>query len=74
MILDNLGVHNSHKVRDSQEKHMEYIDLFFLLAYSTERNLREYLSCDLKSLIRGGKHAKNRGELERKIGGAMMQI
>lgn len=74
MILDNLQVHHSNKVRDWLEKHTAHIELFFLPAYSPELNPDEYLNCDLKALVHGGKPAKNRDELESKVRGAMMKI
>lgn len=74
LILDNLRVHHSNKVRDWLKKHAEHIELFFLPAYSPELNPDEYLNCDLKALVHGGKPARNRDELESKIRGAMMKI
>lgn len=62
------------KVRDWLKKHAEHIELFFLPAYSPELNPDEYLNCDLKALVHGGKPARNRDELESKIRGAMMKI
>lgn len=74
LILDNLRVHHSNKVRDWLKKHSEHIEVFFLPAYSPELNPDEYLNCDLKALVHGGKPAKNRDELESKVRGAMMKI
>lgn len=74
LILDNLRVHHSNKVRDWLEKHSEHIELFFLPAYAPELNPDEYLNCDLKALVHGGKPARNRDELESKVRGAMMKI
>lgn len=74
LILDNLRVHHSNKVRGWLQKHTEHIELFFLPAYSPELNPDEYLNCDLKALVHGGKPAKNRDELESKVRGAMMKI
>lgn len=74
LILDNLKVHHSNKVRDWLEKYKEHIELFFLPAYAPELNPDEYLNCDLKALVHGGKPAKNRNELESKVRGAMMKI
>ena len=74
LILDNLRVHHSNKVRDWLKKHTEHIELFFLPAYSPELNPDEYLNCDLKALVHGGKPARNRDELESKVRGAMMTI
>jgi len=38
LILDNLRVHHSNKVRDWLKKHTEHIELFFLPAHSPELN------------------------------------
>ena len=74
LILDNLRVHHSNKVRDWLNKHTEHIEIFFLPAYSPVLNPDEYLNCDLKALVHGGKPARNRNELESKVRGAMMKI
>lgn len=74
LILDNLKVHHSSKVRAWLENHADRIELFFLPAYAPELNPDEYLNCDLKALVHGGKPAKNRNELESKVRGAMMKI
>ncbi len=74
LILGNLRVHHSSKVRDWLKKHAEHTEVFFLPAYSPELNPDEYLNCDLKALIHGDKLAGNRGGLESKVRGAMMKI
>ena len=74
LILDNLRVHHSKKVRAWLEKHTDLIELFFLPAYSPELNPDEYQNCDLKAQVHGGKPAKNRDELETRVRGAMMKL
>jgi len=74
LILDNLRVHHSKKVRAWVDKHPQHIELFFLPAYSPELNPDEYLNCDLKAQVHSGKSAKNRDELETKVRGAMMKL
>lgn len=74
LILDNLRVHHSKKVRAWLEKYADQIELFFLPAYSPELNPDEYLNCDLKAQVHGGKPAKNRDELETRVRGAMMKL
>ena len=74
LILDNLRVHHSNKVRAWLEQRKEQIELFFLPAYAPECNPDEYLNCDLKALVHGGKPAKNRDELESSVRGAMMKL
>lgn len=74
LILDNLKVHHSHKVRDWLGKHTKEIELFFLPAYSPELNPDEYLNGDLKAQVQGSKPARNRNELETKVRSAMMKL
>lgn len=47
LILDNLRVHHSNIVKDWVKENQEKIELFFLPAYSPEKNPDEYLNCDL---------------------------
>lgn len=48
LILDNLRVHHSYIVKDWIKDNIDKIELFFLPAYSPEKNPDEYLNCDLK--------------------------
>ena len=48
LILDNLRVHHSYIVKDWIKENIDKIELFFLPAYSPEKNPDEYLNCDLK--------------------------
>jgi transposase len=48
LILDNLSVHHSNIVAKWVEDHKDQIELFYLPAYSPEKNPDEYLNCDLK--------------------------
>ena len=48
LILDNLRVHHSYIVKDWIKENINKIELFFLPAYSPEKNPDEYLNCDLK--------------------------
>ncbi|MDZ7719995.1 MAG: transposase [Balneolaceae bacterium] len=48
MIADNLRVHHSRPVTEWVQAHEDQIALFFLPAYSPEKNPDEYLNCDLK--------------------------
>jgi transposase len=48
LILDNLRVHHSKLINEWVEENKENIELFFLPAYSPEKNPDEYLNCDLK--------------------------
>ena len=73
-IVDNLRTHRSASVRKWVAERADQIELFHLPSYSPELNPDEYLNCDLKALVHGGKPARNRDELESKIRGAMMKI
>ncbi|MDZ7720523.1 MAG: IS630 family transposase [Balneolaceae bacterium] len=48
VIADNLRVHHSRPVTEWVQEHEDQIALFFLPAYSPEKNPDEYLNCDLK--------------------------
>lgn len=63
LILDNLKVHHSHKVKEWVEEHSEKIELFFIPAYSPELNPDEYLNCDLKGNIHGKKTPRSKEDL-----------
>lgn len=44
LIVDNLKVHHSGPVKEWIEAHKKEIELFFLPAYTPERNPDEYLN------------------------------
>jgi transposase len=48
VIADNLRVHHSRAVTEWVQAHEGQIALFFLPAYSPEKNPDEYLNCDVK--------------------------
>ena len=48
LILDNLRVHHLKIVKKWVEENSKKIELFYLPSYSPDRNLDEYLNCDLK--------------------------
>ena len=64
LILDNLRVHHSKKVKEWVEEHSNQIKLFHLPPYSPEYNPDEYLNNDLKQNIGTQAMAKNIQELE----------
>ncbi len=66
LILDNLRVHHSRKVKKWVKEHEEQIELFFLPSYSPELNPDEYLNGDLKQKIRSGMPARSAKELTKK--------
>ena len=62
LILDNLRVHHSKKVKAWLEKYKHKIELFFLPPYAPEYNPDEFLNSDLKRSL--GKRAMPRLEAE----------
>ena len=66
LVLDNLRVHHSYKVRDWLSEHEDQIELFFLPSYSPELNPDEYLNCDLKQGVHSGTPARSKDQLKKK--------
>ena len=66
LILDNLRVHHSYKVRDWLLEHTDEIEIFFLPSYSPELNPDEYLNCDLKAGVHSGTPARSKEQLKAK--------
>lgn len=67
LILDNLRVHHSHIVKDWAKENKEKIELFFLPAYSPEKNPDEYLNCDLKQGLSAKPAPKNQENLKENL-------
>ena len=67
LILDNLRVHHSHIVKDWITENKEKIELFFLPAYSPEKNPDEYLNCDLKQGLSSKPAPKNQEKLKENL-------
>ncbi|MBK8973482.1 MAG: IS630 family transposase [Hahellaceae bacterium] len=67
LILDNLRVHHAKVVKDWLEENAEKIEVFYLPSYSPELNPDEYLNCDLKAGVHGGKPARTRKALKSKV-------
>ena len=65
LILDNLKVHHSYRVRDWLENHKKHIEIFFLPSYSPELNPDEYLNCDLKAGVHSRVPAKTKKQLKK---------
>ena len=51
VIMDNLSVHKSGKVREWVNAHQEQMEIFYLPTYSPDLNPDEYLNRHLKSVI-----------------------
>ena len=71
LILDNLKVHHSNKVKEWATARSERIELFFLPAYSPDLNPDEYLNCDLKAQVHSGKATRNKKQLKQRVNKAM---
>jgi transposase len=67
LIVDNLRVHHSKVVKEWIEENKDKIELFFLPAYSPEKNPDEYLNCDLKQGLSNIKSPKNQDKLKDNI-------
>ena len=67
LILDNLRVHHSYIVKDWVAENKEKIELFFLPAYSPEKNPDEYLNCDLKQGLSSKPAPKNQEKLKENL-------
>ena len=60
-------MHHSHVVRDWAKENKEKIELFFLPAYSPEKNPDEYLNCDLKQGLSDKPAPKNQEKLRENL-------
>lgn len=65
LILDNLNVHKSKKVRAWVADHVDDIAIFYLPAYAPDLNPDEYLNGDLKLSVAKRAPARHRDELLR---------
>lgn len=67
LILDNLRVHHSRKVRQWLDKHKEEIEVFHLPPYAPEYNPDELLNSDLKRGISKRSSPRSEKELEHNV-------
>ncbi len=67
LILDNLRVHHSKKVKEWEKDNKDDIALFYLPSYSPERNPDEYLNCDLKQGLSNTKSPETKEQLKENI-------
>jgi transposase len=74
MIVDNLRVHHSKKVKAWVEENKEQIELFYLPSYSPERNPDEYLNCDLKIGLSHKPAVKNKDQLKKHVNSHMRRL
>lgn len=74
LIIDNLRVHHSYLVQDWIKENKEKIELFFLPAYSPEKNPDEYLNCDLKQGLSSKPAPKNQEKLKENLENHMLML
>jgi len=74
LIVDNLKVHHSWPVTEWVKRHEKKIELYFLPAYTPERNPDEYLNRDLKQAVASKPPARNGDQLEIQIASIMKKI
>ena len=74
LIVDNLRVHHSRKVKQWAEKHAGRIELFYLPSYSPDLNPDEYLNNDLKTRVSRSPEGRKKGELKDTAKRAMHSI
>ncbi|MCS7016805.1 MAG: IS630 family transposase, partial [Gemmatales bacterium] len=67
LVLDNLRVHHSRKVREWLKDKQDKIELIFLPSDSPELNPDEYLNADLKARFNAGEQVRDGEHLERKV-------
>lgn len=63
LIVDNLRVHHAIKVREWVNEHLDEIAIFYLPAYTPERNPDEYLNHDVKVSLGNKRQPRNQSEL-----------
>lgn len=74
LIVDNLKVHHSGPVKKWLEDHDNKIELYFLPAYTPERNPDEYLNRDLKQSVSNMAPARNSDQLQKQVKSFMRGI
>lgn len=67
IIVDNLAVHKTKKVKLWIKENKAKMELFYLPRYSPELNPDEYLNQDLKTNAVGRKSAKSKDELKQDV-------
>jgi len=67
LILDNLRVHHSRKVKEWLSNKTDKIELFFLPSYSPELNPDEYLNADLKARMSAGEPVHKQDHMKKKV-------
>lgn len=67
LVLDNLRVDHSRKVREWLALQPEQIEVFFLRSSSPELNPDEYLNADLKARLSAAEPVRDAAHLKRKV-------
>lgn len=63
LIVDNLRVHHAKLVQEWVNEHRHEIELFYLPAYTPERNPDEYLNQDVKMSMGNNRAPRDQKEL-----------
>jgi transposase len=63
LIVDNLRVHHAKRVREWVNEHLDEIEIFYMPAYTPERNPDEYLNQAVKISLRNKRQPRNQIEL-----------
>ena len=74
LTIDNIRDHHSYIVQDWIKENKEKIELFFLPAYSPEKNPNEYLNCDLKQGLSSKPAPKNQKKLKENLENHMLML
>jgi len=74
LILDNLRVHHSKLVKEWLENKTNQIEIFYLPAYSPEKNPDEYLNCDLKYGLSDTPAPKSQEKLQENVENHMKML
>ncbi len=74
LVLDNLRVHHSKKVKAWLADHQDEIEVFYLPSYSPEINPYEYVNCDLKAGVHSRPPTRAKGDLKRKTIAHMRKV
>src|SRR5664280_2183379 len=74
LILDNLRVHHSKKVREWLDANEDKIEIFYLPSYSPELNPDELLNADLKQRVTTAAPARTKRALTRSASSALRSI
>jgi len=74
LIVDNLRVHHAKKVKKWIAEHQKKIELFYLPAYTPERNPDEYMNQDIKVSLSNKKAPRDQNELTANLRSYMKRL